>query len=256
VKPLPKPYRAKNAAGRFTGSYRVKINKQEVNLRTSDANEALERAKEAVRRGRRNFVDEIDEAAAAADGDMEQGGDATGSAHTPPEGSTPSPAAEQRAPSSPPAPATSPALPPMPAADARAEAEATNEAAAEAGDEAAANDNAQLPNIPPEVVDQMLEMAALMVVDGQLQLQAWCIKKGFKVQAGEIPLEMRKPAAACWAAQLKIWIPADKMLPPWAMALLLPALCIPVQLATATPLPDENDKESKAEQPPETKAAA
>jgi hypothetical protein len=141
-------------------------------------------------------------------------------------------------------------IPPPPAplllgpasADARAEADATNAAAGELGGGAAggpANDNAD--PIPPDVLEAMLANGALMLVDVQLQLQAWAIRKRLKVEPGPIPEDskLRSAAAQAWVAQLKIWIPADKMLPPWALALILPVLCVPQQIATATKLPDE-----------------
>lgn len=255
---LPALWRKKRGS-KFTGSYHVTVDGTDVNLRTSDANEAHERRNQAVRSGRRNFADEIDEAAAAADGNV-QGGPGPDGAHNPVAGgSTPPPATSQAAPPAPPAPAPAveqrapAALPAMSDEDLRAEAEATNAAAAEAAD-APAGDGAA-PPVPPEVLDQLLTNGALVIVELQLQLQAWAIKKSLKKVAGEIPDDspMRKLAADAWAAQLKVWIPADQMLPPWALALILPAMCIPVQIATATPIPKED---AAPEGAPEAQEAA
>lgn len=243
---LPKLWRRRKAGGKFVGSFYVTIAGDDINLGTSDANEATSRRLEAVRKGKRNFVDEVDEAAAATEG-IEPG---DGSQEQPPlfpaGGSTPPPA--PAAPLLPdaviPPPAAPRALPPMPAAtDAAAEAQATNDAAGEVDDQApdAGAGAAGGPQFAPEVLDGFLEQGAMVIVDLQLELQAAVIRKKAKRNPDPIPEDspVRKMAAAAWVAQLKIWFPADTMLPPWVMALMLPVMCIPQQLANATPIRTE-----------------
>lgn len=99
-----------------------------------------------------------------------------------------------------------------------------------------ANDNAAPEVIDTAALDAILEPAALVVVDAQLRLQAALVKRYTGKVAAEVPLDspLRTAAAKAWAVQLRIWFPPDRMLPPWAMALLLPTLAIPAQLAGAT----------------------
>jgi hypothetical protein len=256
---LPRLWRKKNAAGKFVGSYRITWKGQEINLGTSDANDANARRLEAVRRGRRNFIDEIDEAAAAS----EPSGD-------PPPAAAPAAPAPAVAPAAPPpappaALAAAPVRPdgylPPPSTDAQAEAEATNEAAAEGDqvdDDAAA---AQEMPISDDVLDGMLETGAMLIVDLQLGMQALAIRKGLKVEPGVIPPEhpARSQAAKAWVAQLKIWFPSAVAMPPWAWALLIPAGCAVQQLATATPLkkdgPESSEPPADGADPPVQAAA-
>lgn len=254
MKRPPKMFRKKKANGKFTGSWRVAINGTEVNLGTSDAEEAGKRLQLALKKGKRNFASEVDEAAAAVDGAPEAPPAAPPLLTTPP---------------APQAPTTPPIVPddvipparqlaPAPSAeDARAEAEATNAAAADVGGGSAANDNAGAePPISDEVLDSMLATGALVIVDLQLQLQAYAIKRGLKVQAGPIAPDdkFRALASQAWASQLKVWFPSVAALPPWGAALLLPLACIPAQLAGATPLPKE-DQQGNTADPPAQEAA-
>jgi hypothetical protein len=256
---LPRMFRKRNASGKHVGSWRARVNGDEVNLGTSDGEEATKRLLQAVRHGKRNFVDELDEAADALDqaGDPPQDPPAAApAAAAAPTGITPDAVI-------PPARRLLEAPPASSDADAAAEAEATNAAAAEAADEAtqdeAAAAAAAVGDIPPEFLDQLLENGALLLVDLQLGLQAAVIKKGLKVQPGPVPPETpaRAMAAKAWVSQLKIWFPSTVAMPPWAWALLLPATCAVQQIATSTPLPKEGEEEG---QPPaesgETTAAA
>jgi len=257
---LPKLWRRKNAAGKFIGNYFISRD-GDINLGTSDANEATKRRLEAVQRGKRNFVDEVDEAADAIEG-IEPGEGSPES--TPAGGSTPPPAPAAAPPLQPDAviPPRPPqlALPPAPATDAAAEAQATNEAADEVDDQAhdAGAGGAAAPGFPPNVLDGFLEQGASVIVDLQLELQAAVIRKRFKRAPERIPDDspVRKMAAEAWVAQLKIWFPADTMLPPWAMALLLPIMCVPQQLANATPIKDEEPQPQDASGVEAEKAAA
>ena len=237
----PKLWRKRRGrGGKFVGSYHVTLKGEDVNLGTSDAGEALKRLVEA-KRGKRNFADELEEAAAAVDGTPEV---------QPPAPPPSSPPLVPDAVIPPPAPPLQ--LPPAPSAeDARAEAEATNAAAGDVGGDAANDNGAPPPQFDPAAIDAMLEMAAHGVVDLQLQLQAWVIKKRFKRIAGEIPPEaqFREMAAKAWAMQLKLWIPTFNP-PPWVIAVVLPLALSTQQLVTSTPIPKENQVD------PQTQAAA
>lgn len=265
---LPRMWRKKNASGKPTGSWRARVAGDEVNLGTSDGEEAYKRLLQAVKHGKRNFVDELDEAAAALDELSGEGEGPTG-AHTPGGGgATPPPATAAPAAAAagitpdaviPPARQLE-AAPATSDEDARAEAEATNAAAAEAAEETtqdeAAAAAAAVGDIPPEFLDQLLENGALLLVDLQLGLQAAAIRKGLKVEPGAVPPETpaRAMAAKAWVAQLKIWFPSTVAMPPWAWALLLPATLSVQQIATATPLKKED--EPPAESGDTTAAAA
>jgi hypothetical protein len=242
---LPKLWRKKRG-GRLVGSYHATIDGADVNLGTSDADEATKRLRAALKKGKRAFPDEMQEAADAVDGVPD----------APPAAPAPFPA-----PPDPQAPGIVPdaVIPPsrhLPAAgsaeDARAEAEATNAAAADVGGQPA-NDNAgdgAPPPFPPEFLDQLLATGALVIVDLQIQLQAYAIKRALKVQPGPVPADhvCRHQASQAWAAQLKTWFPSAAQLPPWGAALLLPLACVPAQLEGATPLPKET-AEKPAEEP-------
>jgi hypothetical protein len=105
----------------------------------------------------------------------------------------------------------------------------------------------------PAVLDAFMKNGALLLVDAQLGLQAAMVRRYTGRKAGPIAPDspLRGAAADAWVAQLKIWFPADRMLPPWAMALIIPALCIPVQVATSTEI-----KEDEAPPDAPTEAAA
>jgi hypothetical protein len=103
--------------------------------------------------------------------------------------------------------------------------------------------------VPPDVLDGFLRNGAAMIVDMQLGLQAALIRRYTGRKAGPIPPDaaMRAMAAEAWVAQLKIWLPADTSLPPWALAIVLPAMAIPMQVATSTEIPpDEQPAEAAA----------
>lgn len=236
----------KKRNGKFYGNWLISIDGKEVNLGTKSATIATGLVPEAEG-GRRNFDTDAQAAAAAIDQVAGGGGAAAGTeTQSQAGGQTPSlPAAPPPPPAAPAAPAAAPAAPAeTPEQSARAEAAATNDAAAQTADTsspAPANDNGA-PALPPEVLDGFLRSAAGVMVDVQLQLQAYGIKRATGKIAGEIPdsAAVRGLAAEAWAAQFKIWFPAETMLPPWAMALVLTAMCAPVQLATATAPPPKD----------------
>lgn len=248
----------KKRGGKFYGNWLVSVDGVDVNLGTKSATIAEKLVPEAER-GRRDF--KSDAQAAAEDLDQVAGGEGaaggteardSSAGQTPslPPAPPPPPAAQGGAPAQGQEQSQTPQLPQETAEEAaRAEAEATNAAAAatDPSSPTAANDNA-VPNLPPEVLDGFLRQAGAVMVDAQLWLQAYGIKRATGRVAGEIPptAQVRSIAAEAWVAQLKIWFPSDKMLPPWAMALVLTAMCAPVQLATST-APPPKDGEKPAE---------
>jgi hypothetical protein len=266
---LPKLWRKRRRpGGPFVGSYYVKLDGEDVNLGTSDANEARARLLEAVKKRKRNFPDELDEAAAAMEADelpaaaadaAAQGGAVPG--QMPAGGSTPPPA--------PPPPAPPAAAPQV---DAAAEAAATNEAAAELG--GPSNDNAAPPPMDPDVLRGLVEQAAHVLVDAQLSLQAYIVKRSIGEAPPPMPIEVRnaagelvlnpatgKPlespraiAARAWAVQFEKWFP-NLNLPEWAIALILTGAYLPAQFASAAALA-ESKKQAPTAQPPEKQAVA
>lgn len=256
MKRLPKMWRKKNRAGKQVGNWLAKVDGDEVNLGTKDAELARRHLKEALG-GRRDFGDEIDQAAAA----LEDTGPASQVVQDPGPAAAPSvqPAAAPASPASPASPgpaspASFAALPPLPPVDPQDFAD-TAAAAGEAADAAssASPDGGGGPEGPaagvgPDVLDGFLRNGAAMIVDMQLGLQAALIRRYTGKKAGPIPPDaaMRVMAAEAWVAQLKIWVPADAMLPPWALALLLPAMAIPIQVATSTEIPPEEREAEEA----------
>ncbi len=249
MKRLPKMWRKKNRAGKQVGNWLAKVAGDEVNLGTKDAELARTHLREAVEKGRREFFDEIDVAAAAL-GDTAATPAAAQSVQHPPAAAAPAaPAAPEVV-----APAAPAALPPIPPPDPQefADTAAAAGEAAEAASSAAPGGGGPFPggpDLPPDVLDGFLRNGAAVIVDMQLGLQAALIRRYSGRKAGPIPPDsaVRAMAAEAWVAQLKIWFPADTMLPPWAMAIALPLMAIPVQVATSTEIPpDEREEPAEA----------
>jgi hypothetical protein len=266
----------KKRGGRLVGSWRVMISGSEVNLGTIDAELARTRLRQALERGRRNFDDEL-----AAAAELEERNDSP--AAPGPEVTTPeSPVAAPPAFTAPmEAPATvpgagagastqtghlpSPAPPTMPPPPDASDADDMAAAAADVAGDGPANDNGAATVMPIDdgVLDSMLEQGAHVIVDLQLSLQAYAIKRGTGLVAGAIPADsmLRSGAAKAWAQQLKIWFPSTTQLPPWAVAIILPAMALPTQFATARPptkeeLEAEEREKNQQDQPAAPMAAA
>jgi hypothetical protein len=228
MKKLPKLWRKKKG-GRLAGNYFISIDGRDVNLGTSDANEAEKRRAAAVKNRRRNFPDELNElaladeqeAARVAD-ESSQGGTVPGGAHNPdPGGATPPPATN-------PAPAAPAALPPMPStSDAQAEAAATAAAAAETTGGPAAGDAP----IDPDAVQITNEDLAKLGIEAQVALAAWRARS--RVYQGFIPPplppEARAPLTEQWQ-KIITYANLGAVLPPWVTGLVIPG----VTLVTAT----------------------
>jgi hypothetical protein len=160
----------------------------------------------------------------------------------PPPASTPPPP--------PPPPPSSPPPPPARDADWAADVGAAAGGAPKTDAEPSPAESEEMRNM----VRMMLEQMCHGLVEGQLYLQAWLIKRRTGKEA-PIPLDVpivhpltgqqipsfRSLAAKCWAMQIEKWFP-DLVLPEWAFALLLTGFYMPWQFAKAEKKPDEAAK--------------
>jgi hypothetical protein len=237
---LPKLWRKRRRpGGAFGGSYYVKWNGDDINLGTSDANEALERRKQAVK-GKRKFRSDVDQAADELVAALEQIPVSSPPPAPPPE----LPPAPQLAPVPPelPPPAPPPAppeSPPPPAGDWHANLESAVAAAN------AAPSAEELPPPPPDVSDE--ELAALGV-EGQIWVAAaWArhkVWKGFLTPP--IPNEAKGPLAEQWK-KIIAYAGVGAMLPPWVTGLLIPTVTlITATTALAAVFAEEAGKQKKA----------
>jgi len=247
VKKLPRIWRKRRGRnGPYYGDCIVTIAGEEVRLGTKNHKIAEQRLPAALR-GQREF--EGDAAAAAAALEPDVGELAAGDTGHVAEGQTPIPAASSPPPAAPAPPLQLPAAAPANDTNAQAEAEATNAAAAEtggAGDDQAGAAAAPDAVFPPEALDGMLTAVAGAVVELQLELQGWVVKKRTGKIAGKVPedSQIRSIAAQAWVAQLKRWFPDMDTVPPWVVAVALPLMCMPAQLANATDPPKNPEKQA------------
>jgi hypothetical protein len=256
-KRLPRLWRKKRG-GKYYGAWLATIDGADVSLETKDAELARKRLPAAVK-GKREFESDAAAAAASSEPGLEDagGGEAAAAAAAAPPVPLPmSPGPVVPDQIVPP----QLQLPPMSPTDAQAEAEATAAAAEEvaggAGD--AANDNAGGFNLPPDAIEGLLKQGAEAIVVGQLQLQAWIIKKRFGRIVQPLPAESAQKlidaAASAWVVQLEQWFPDIKSCPPWLIAVGAPLLLLPAQLQNSVPDPDA--KPEKQGQEPTAQAAA
>ena len=119
------------------------------------------------------------------------------------------------------------------AADAGAAAAEDSPGAAAAGDAPSAG-----ANVGGLDLSALIDTAANLTVDLQLQLQALAIRRAKGRNAGEVPQDngMRQIGVEMWRQQFKIWLPADLALPPWLAALVVTGICGVQQYATSTPV--------------------
>lgn len=224
--------------GKYYGSWLATIAGEDVNLNTTSADVASKRLPAALR-GKRDFPSDAELAAAASEPSV-AGAAASDTRPSVAEGTTPMGAA---APSAPviEGELISPGGPPLllssvPANDnARAEADATNAAAAETSPPAGDAPDPEAPAMAPDVLEGLLRTIGDNMVELQLGLQAWGIKKRTGKEAGLVPPDspIRSMAAQAWAAQFKKWFPDIDNTLPWVLAVGLPLLCVPMQVATA-----------------------
>lgn len=218
--------------GKFIGSFRVTIKGREINLDTKDATEALRRAKLAARGLWPQEQNAAVAVAAAFDSEPPQ--DATPPFAVPAGdgASTAGPVAAE--PTSRPSigDVGAPLIPDvMPSGNWAADAGAA--AAEDAGARPAGEPSATpLPNIGLEA---LIDMGAPLLVDLQLELQAFVIRRWKHREAPQIaPGPMHKAAGEIWRQQLRIWLPKDIALPPWVLAVGSVAImgCAQYQLST------------------------
>jgi hypothetical protein len=95
----------------------------------------------------------------------------------------------------------------------------------------------------------MLVAVAGAVVELQLELQGWAVKKRTGKIPGKVPedSQIRVLAAQAWVAQLKKWFPDMETVPPWVAAVGLPLMCVPAQLANATDPPQKTEEKVPSE---------
>jgi len=256
----------KNRDGKAYGCWYVTIDKTDVHLNTKSAEIARGRLAEALKGRRKGWPSDAELAARAMD--LPAAGAPT-SSQPAPETNAGAPAAAPVIPDRvfPPEAATAapeqprPALPPVQSEqEARAEADATNAAASETAGEAA-NDNAGDAEpafaLGADAIRGMLSQGAQAIVELQLGLQAWLVfKRTGKIAPPIAPdSPIRKWAADAWVAQFEQWFPDMDQVPPWILAVGLPAMALPVQFMAAQPPPPDQQQNRPPGAPAPTEAA-
>lgn len=120
--------------------------------------------------------------------------------------------------------------------------------AAAGGSEGAAASRA--PQVDPQFLDEIIDQAAVTLVELQIAGQDWAIKRGLKIKAGGVDgdSKSRAPGVALWKGQLRKWMPTDIDAPEWLLAIIITAATtVPIQIANATPLPKEDKKADDAQ---------
>jgi hypothetical protein len=86
-----------------------------------------------------------------------------------------------------------------------------------------------------DFVAGLIDQGAEMLVVAQLGLQAMAVKRwaGADPPVVEINPQLKEAAVKAWRAQLEVWLPRDIPLPPWVVAIAVPAIYIPAQVAGA-----------------------
>jgi len=279
-KSRPLPFRRKKN-GKEYGPYYVRIKGQDITLRTKDPEKALERAKEAHNKGKRDF--EADGGRAAANVVAALAG--TGGASSPPvvEPAAPAapglPAGGTTPPTAPfpPTHTAPPALPPVPPAAGPESPAGTSsvrpdayippppnwadQVAAAAGTPSSAEGQGAAPGAAPELDDKMFDeilgVVADVAVEGQLMLQAWLIRRRAKLECSPVPpgALVREKGRELWLIAIKEMFPGVPDLPPWLLApLAIAALSLPTQLHGAKPV--KEDVPAGPDVEPEAAAAA
>lgn len=245
MKKTPEPWRKKRD-GKAYGCWWVTVDRVDINLNTKSAEIAHRRLAEAMRGKRKGWPSDAELAAAA----MEETPPATlVQESAPPPAPAPAPPATAAPATAAPADQGGARPPLLPTAEeARAEAAATNEAAQETRG-AAANDNAA-PQVGPapfmgtEAIRGLLLQGAAAIVEGQLMLQAWLVhRKTGKIAPTLAPdSPLRTVAAEAWVQQFEIWFPDMSRVPPWIMAVAMPALALPSMFVAAQDPPPQQQR--------------
>jgi hypothetical protein len=271
------PFRMKNAKGLPFGSYYIRIGKTELCLRTRDPDEAIARARRARLKGERDFKNDSDaQQAAQAVSDAITG---TGGAKTPPvvePPAAPVPSLPPSAPpAAPPAPAALPsghtppaALPPLPtppsspppvvpdavfppppgwADGVRA---AATEAAAAAPSSDPEGEGGGGDTVDADMLREFIDQAAAIVVEGQIWLQSWLIKRGLKIKTAIVSdsAKGREVGRKIWTRCFSRLVPTDLPIPDYIAApILVAALTLPLQLGEgAKDISDEDNAKETA----------
>lgn len=229
-----------NRRGKSIGSWRVTVKGREINLQTKDATEALRRAKLA-QRGQWPQEQVAADGVAAAFDPPSPG--SVGEPHEPPgAGAEVQGAGGNQLAGGGDVPASADAGPVIPELVSAPSPNWAADAAGAAADgapppETGAPDGATT-NLGGLDLESLYEMGAQAIVSLQLTGQAWAIQRYGKRQAGDVDAAdgIRAGAVAGWKAQLRIWVPQDIPLPPWAVGVALTALCGFTQYARSQPL--------------------
>lgn len=249
---LPKLWRKrKRPGGAFVGSYYVKVAGDDVNLGTSDANEALERRKQAVK-GKRKFRSDVEGAADELVATLHQAANDSGGGAAPlgeaaeragsPLGAPTNPAPSVSAPPPPPElsppPATPPPELPPPAGDWHANLESAVAAANVPAEQAE-------PPPPPEVSDdELAKMAVGFQVWVAAEYARQKVYKGFLTPS--LPEEARQPLTDEWK-KIIAYAGVSAVLPPWVTQLLIPGVTLVIATTTfAAVFAEEAGKQKKA----------
>jgi len=229
----------KKRGGRYVGSWRATVRGEEVNLATKNAEEARIRLREAVQRGRRNFVDDAD--AAAASMQEEAGGEGGGGVEDPSVSAAgrSAPAVPPSPPPPPPPPAPAPIQPDAyipPSSSAPPDDMAAAAAEVGGGDAGGAAGSGPGPEaFGPEQLRAVIALGAGELVRLQVYLQGRVAERLAGAEPPPVTMDagMKDAVTRAWEQQLEIWLPKDLPLAPWMVALALPLLYFPAQLAGA-----------------------
>ena len=110
----------------------------------------------------------------------------------------------------------------------------------------------QSSKLPPGFMSGIARKAAMVLVELQIMGQEWLAKRWAKVQMGTVPTEGpnaigREAGQELWEQALVDLIPSEIDLPPYLLApIIVAALTVPVQIAGASPLPEEEQPQKKA----------
>jgi hypothetical protein len=274
------PYRYKKG-GKYIGSYFTRVGVEEINLCTKDPDEAIARGKRAAAGERKFSYDSDVQVAARAVSSTITG---TGGAMTspvvespaapapslPPPAAAPPPAvlhSVQTSPAALPAMGSSSAPPPAAVPDAiypppngwadavRAAAGAASDSTSSSSAEAAADEQ-----VDSDVLKEMVEQAAVLVVEAQIQLQNWAIKRGLKIRAAIVDdsAKGREVGKKLWLRCFQRLMPTNLPIPDYLAApIMVAALTIPIQLGPgAVDISDQEETKETAPGAPATAAAA
>jgi hypothetical protein len=219
--------------GKPVGNHYIVLNGEKINLKTKNYLLARERAIQAVEEGKRDFPEEGQRALSPVSSGNQVPSDWSSDLHAAASGSSP-PEFPSESPT--PRPAVVPDEIYPPTALPSIEPPTVENAP---GDAPRPED---FTNLPPDMLDAMLQTAAEMLVQLQLDGQAFLIRKMAKREAGILEPNdgTRVGAIKIWKGYLQTAVPSNVPLPPYLVApLLILAFGATEQLAKSSPLKDE-----------------